>query len=321
MPPYSLNSQDYEPEHLTPGSTSYFSEPDEELDPSLFDGTHLKPNVRNWILNTVHDFLTETFLESERWARVWIAGSGISFQWSAARDPGDLDLMLGLNYVEFRHANPRYQQSSDADIAATLNALLHEDLYPEVEDVTFGRSNFEVTVYVNAGVTAASNGILLINPYAAYDVTEDEWARFPEKNPRVNIHPSWEMSVETDRQHGANIVRQYGIHLDSIRNATNPAHRVNAENNLKITLDAAVGLWDEIHAGRKAAFGAGGHGYADFANYRWQSGKANGVVHSMRRLKNYVNADRESEEFETYGMELPDTETLIRRASTYRQPR
>jgi hypothetical protein len=306
------------PEELTSGSTSYFADPDDGLDPSLFDGTHLKPTVRMFVLHTVHDFLREHFVSSETWCRVWIAGSGVSYQWSAAREPGDLDVLLGINYVEFRQGNPSYSGYSDTEIAKMINEVCHDELYPEVANVALGRGTYEVTVYVNAGVTAAVNGINFINPYAAYDCTEDEWAKVPQKNPHVHIHPSWQMAVEADRARGERIVNTYGDVLRQIRGAQNPAHRTNAENNLNVVLGAASGLFDEIHAGRKAAFGPSGHGYSDFANYRWQSGKANGVVHSMRRLKDYADSARDREDFETYGMELPDTETLIRRASNPR---
>jgi hypothetical protein len=314
----SYDYDDLAPEEMTAGSTSYFADPDDGLDPSLFEGSHLKPQIRMFILQTVHDFLRERFNSSETWCRVWIAGSGVSYQWSAAREPGDLDVLLGLNYIEFRHANPSYTGHSDSEIARTLNEDFVHELYPEVAAVALGVGTYEVTIYVNAGVTASTNGINFINPYAAYDCTEDEWAKVPQRNPHHYVHPSWEMSIEADRARGEKIVRTYGDILRQIRGAQNPAHRTNAENNLNVVLGAASGLFEEIHAGRKAAFSPAGHGYSDFANYRWQSGKANGVVHSMRRLKQYADSAKDREDFETYGMELPDTETLIRRASNPR---
>jgi hypothetical protein len=312
----------YEPVEVRESSTSYFSVPEPELDPSLFEGTHLRPHVRQWILSTVHDFLDDHFIGCHDWSRIWIAGSAISYQWSASHGPGDLDLMLGVNYVRFRQANPQYAGMTDSDIAKTLNEYAYTYLYPEIDGVSFGRSNFEVTLYANLGVTADRDAITFINPYAAYDVTQDEWAVLPQKNPTVNIHPSWEMSAESDRARGVRIVDMYNHAITQVRGATNPAHRTNAEAMLKTVLDSAVGLYDEIHAGRKAAFNPHGAGYADFHNYRWQAGKRNGVIQSMKRLKDYVKADAQRTDFETYGMELPDTETLIRRAQTmYRSPR
>lgn len=309
--------ENYEPLAVSEASTSYFSDPEPELDPSLFEGTHLKANVREWVLNTVLDFLAEKYTAPDDWARLWIAGSGISYQWSADRDPGDLDVMLGVDYVRFRQANPGFNGLSDMEVARQLNVDMFTDLYPEIDGVSFGRTNFEVTVYANMGVTADPDGILTIHPYAAYDLTSDEWAVVPERHPHVYAHPSWNVTVEADRQRGEAIVSHYSKALEQVHGARNDAHRTNAVGYLKSTLDAASGLYDEIHAGRKAAFNQYGHGYADFHNYRWQSGKASGVIQAMKRMKDYADGAAKATEVETYGMELPDSDTLIRRAGTY----
>lgn len=304
----------YEPVSVQPGSTSYFSAPEQTLDPSLFDGMHLKANIRAWILNTVMGYLRENYLHPDGWVRIWIAGSGVSYQWSADRQPADLDLMLGVDYPEFRRCNPNLSGLSDSEIASNLNEDMYEELYPEIDGVSFGRSTFEVTVYANLGVNATRDGIKFIHPYAAYDVTQAEWAVLPDKNPPNRIHPSWEMSVEGDRSRGERIIDLYNSTVQQIRGAQNPAHRTNAERTLTQVLDAAEGLYDEIHAGRKAAFSPHGQGYADFHNYRWQAGKRTGVVQALRRLKDYHSANKTRSDFETYGMELPDTETIIRRS-------
>ena len=73
------------PVSLQGGATSYFSAPESDLDPKLFTGTHLNGWVRNGILQLLFDFLNETYRHPDLWAHVWIAGSGVSYQWSAAR--------------------------------------------------------------------------------------------------------------------------------------------------------------------------------------------------------------------------------------------
>ena len=176
---------------------------------------------------------------------------------------------------------------------------------------------FEITIYVNSGVTANPEGILSINPYAAYDLTSDVWTVAPQQHPTHHVHPSWDQTVEMDRMRGEGIIGHYGKALEQVHGAQNDAHRTNAVGYLKNALEAASGLYDEIHAGRKAAFNEFGHGYADFHNYRWQSGKRTGVIQAMKRLKDYKDGAAKSTEMETYGMELPDHETLIRRAGTY----
>lgn len=313
--------EEYERVGVTSSSTSYFSDPERTLDPSIFDGTHLKPYVREWILETIYSFLEDKYLVPDLWTRILIAGSGVSYQWAADRDPADLDIMMGVDYVQFRHANPAYAGLTDAEIGKMLNKDMFSELYPEIDGVSFGKSNFEVTVYINLGVGTGLDDIKFINPYAAYDVTSDFWAVQPSPNPMVRVHPSWDVSVETDRQRGLNIVTRYGKSLEQIRGAKNSAHRVNAERDFENILDAATALYEEIHAGRRAGFSPAGLGYADFTNYRWQSGKRSGVVQAMKRLKDYAKSAKERDDFETYGMELPDTETLVRRAATYRMPR
>lgn len=300
--------------------TSYFSEPEQGLDPELFHGNALRPDVREWVVETVLDFLSDHFVYPKGWTRLWIAGSAISYQWSAVRSPADLDVMLGIDYVPFRQGNPDFTGVSDLDIAKMLNRLMFSELYPSLSDISFGSRDVEMTVYVNPGVTAERHSIIFIRPYAAYDLTADEWAVPPEPNPVVRVHPSWDVSIETDRMRGEKIVREYSKALDGLRNARNDAHRINAERNLYTTLEAASALYDEIHSNRRGAFGPAGRGYADFGNYRWQANKSTGVLSSMRRLKDYQTAQRDRTDFETYGVELPDTETLIRRASTYKRP-
>lgn len=308
---------------LTPASTSYFSPPSDELDPHLFEGNHLRSEVRGWVVRTVHTILSRSrslhapLMHPETWTRIWIAGSGVSYQWEASREPADLDILLGVNYVEFRRANPAFVSMTDAEIATTLNELLYAELQGPDGDFPFSDSGlYEVTAYVNRGVSAARDAILAINPYAAYDVTQDEWAVVPQKASGT-INPAWEMSVERDRVYAEDLIREYGNALRSVQNATNPAHRTNSESRLAQIMDQASGLYDELHSARRSAFGAGGFGYADYNNYRWQAGKANGVVQATKRIRQYLQDAKERTDFETYGVELPDTETLIRR-SAYR---
>ena len=85
--------------------TSYFSTPSEELDPQLFTGTTIKGAIRNGLLQLLHGFLNETYRHPDLWTRVWIAGSAVSYQWEAHREPGDLDILIGVDYVQFIKVN------------------------------------------------------------------------------------------------------------------------------------------------------------------------------------------------------------------------
>ena len=99
------------------------------------------------------------------------------------------------------------------------------------------------------------------------------------------------------------------------------AYRVNAEVQLKAAVDQGATLFSEIHEGRKIAFSRYGAGYADYNNYRWQAGKASGAIQAAKILHDYQDAVNKSAEAQTYGLELPDTRTLVRRAATYRSAR
>jgi hypothetical protein len=295
---------------LVQGSaTSYFSKPEETLDPKLFDGNHLKGWVRNGILHLLFDFLKEEYRHPDLWAHVWIAGSGVSYQWSAAREPGDLDVLIGVDYLQFRKANPEYLGLSDVEISKMLNEDFRNNLQPDTEDW----NGFEVTFYVNPGAT----DIRTINPYAAYDLTHDEWTVTP-KQISAPHEKVWDVSAQRDLSMASDIVMRYSQAHSELSSATNDAARRNAEAKLQASLIQGTALYNEIHEGRKLAFRQGGEGYTDFYNYRWQAGKKYGTVPALRKMSEYWQAYNTQQAEATYGVELPDTQTLIRRAATYR---
>ena len=290
-------------------STSYFSPVEDKLDPKLFDGLHLKRWVRNGISQLLFDFLKETYRHPDLWAHVWLAGSAISYQWSAAREPGDLDVLIGVDYVQFRKANPEFMQLSDLEITKTLNEEFRLYLQPDTQNW----NGFEVTFYVNPGAT----DIKAINPYAAYDITYDEWTVVPPKE-GVMQQPSWETAAQRDLSMASDIVMRYSKAMTDVTGAQNDAARRDAEARIQAALMQGSALYEDIHEGRKQSFRAGGEGYLGFHNYRWQAGKKYGTVPALRKMSEYWTAYNAQKQLETYGIELPDTQTLIRRAATYR---
>jgi hypothetical protein len=76
---------------LQPSETSYFSTPAAGLDPRIFQDGKLRPNVRNSILKILINYVDSKYTGSSGWMHVWLAGSGVSYQWAAHRDPGDID--------------------------------------------------------------------------------------------------------------------------------------------------------------------------------------------------------------------------------------
>lgn len=291
-------------------STSYFSTPSETLDPKLFEQRHLRSWVRNGILHILSDFLDKNFRHSELWARPWLAGSGVSYQWSAARLPADLDCLVGVDYENFRKANPEYMGLSDKEISSAINEKFHEDLSPQTADW----NDYELTFYVNPGAT----DIRSIKPYAAYDLRYDEWTVPPDPSASPPNKPVWDTVAMNDARYAQEIHGRFKNALMEIPTARGNAVKKNIETRLDSALDQGVGLWDEIHGGRKIAFGPQGTGYDDFYNYRWQSAKKTGAYHLLREMKDYHKDRTAQKQSEVYGGELPDADTLIRRAATYR---
>ena len=301
-----------QPIHIQAGSTSYFSAPSQELDPQLFDGIVLKGWVRNGIMQLLFDFLGETYRNANLWAHVWIAGSAVSYQWSAVREPGDLDVLIGVDYIQFRRTHPEYSGLSDTEISKMLNEDFREHLQPDTENW----NGFEVTFYVNPGAT----DIRTINPYAAYDLTNNEWTVEPSHAgaPHMAV---WDELAKRDLSMASDIITRYSQAVATIQAATNDAARRNAEFAMQTALMQGSALFDDIHHGRKFAFSPTGKGYADYYNYRWQAGKKYGTVPALRKMSEYWSAYKAQQADETYGIELPDTQTLIRRAATYRAKR
>jgi hypothetical protein len=283
--------------------TSYFSTPESQLDPTLFQGRVLRSWVRTGILALLSDFLNQTYRHSDLWAHAWLAGSGVSYQWSAARQPGDLDCLVGVDFVQFRKANPEYQGLSDTEISEQINEQFREKLHPK----TANWNGYELTFYVNPG----ASDIRAINPYAAYDLKFDEWTVTPSPMSAPN-KPEWEEVANKDAQKTGEIVKRFTISMNEIQNALNPAQRRNAEIKLSSAAQQGLALYEEIHGNRSQAFSRNGQGYADFHNYRWQAGKRLGTVNSLRNIKEHFSKNAPN-----YGVELPNTSTLIRRAALY----
>jgi len=290
--------------NIVPGSTSYFSAPSSELDPKLFQGTALRPWVRTGVLSLLFDYLARHFSNPHQWTKAWLAGSGVSYQWEASREPGDLDCLVGIDYVNFRSSNAEFIGYSDHEIASMFNEGFHD----EIMQNTRNWEGYELTFYVNE-----QSDIRDINPYAAYDLVGDVWTVAPEKNPQPPYSRAWEQRALRDTETAKEVVSRYSSALDEVRGASNPAHRVNAERRLKLAQEQASTFYEDIHAGRKVAFSKIGSGYSDFNNYRWQAGKRSGVVQALRSIKETKELADKQEQLSTYGVELPNTDTLIRR--------
>lgn len=302
---YEALAQQADSVGIEPGDTSYFSESAGNLDPRLFRGATLSPYVREAILVLLKNHLELGYNEPMSWIKVFLAGSGVSFNWKANRSPADLDCLVSVDYVQFRQTNQEYKGWSDREISAELNQGFKNELHPRTSDFM---DDFELTFYVNPNPNIAE-----LKPYAAYSVLDNTWVVPPTKlEPPTD--QEWVSAVERDKVKAVEIVKRYSTALDQIKSAANDAMRINAEAALAVVVQQGAAMFEDIHTSRSGAFSPTGAGYADFANYRWQAGKQSGVVPALKKIHSMSKEANERFSKETYGIELPDTSTLLRRA-------
>lgn len=293
------------PVEIVPSETSYFSNPGVGLDPRLFRDNKLVPAVRSAVMRILNEHLRKHYYNPEAYLHVWLAGSAVSYQWSAARSPADLDCLIGVNYLLFRQANPQFKALSDQQIADMFNEDFRKELHPITENFL---EAYELTFYVNV-----KSDIKSIKPYAAYSLTNDDWTVSPELR-KAPVNKVWDQTVARDTSFTMQILDRYTEALNTIGMASTDSARRNAEATLKLAVDQGAALFDMIHQARKTAFSPSGQGYSDVANYRWQSGKSAGTVQALKQLKDLSSKSKKEFETATYGMELPDANTLVRRA-------
>jgi hypothetical protein len=297
----------YQPVGVTAGASSLDIEPAPDLDPELFDGYRLKSPVRMELLSAMSGFFSQQYANHEQWVRAWLAGSGVSYRWHASHEVKDLDVLLGVQFVAFRSSNPGFTQMGNADIAKHLNDDMRTNLWPYT---AAWKQQYEVTWYVNPG----SWDITAIKPYAAYDLMDDGWTVPPSPEaPRVD--PQWPLHASMYHQRATTAVERYSQALTDLQNSTHPAARTDAERRFKMAVEQAVSLFDTVHEGRKTAFSGTGQGYDDWGNYLWQMGKKAGWVPALRQIKDYHQRASQASNVDTYGVELPDSDLLIRRAA------
>jgi hypothetical protein len=216
-------------------------------------------------------------------AHVWLAGSGITYQWSAQRDPGDLDVLIGINARVISARNPLYAGLSEQDLTEKMNAEMKALLWP----TTANWKGFEVTFYINPGT---GSDIRNIHPYAAYDVSEGHWTVTPPKltaDRDAAFSPAFKFAVASEAMTGRDILARYEGALAAYNEATNPGVRRNAQSRLHQAVNDGAALFTSIHEGRHNAFAWNGQGYADYYNYRWQFHKRSGLVPALAKLNDY----------------------------------
>lgn len=238
------------------------------LDHRLFDGDHLKPDVRHYVLKSIDGFWGPRYgADWPSWARVYFAGSEAS-EWTSPVLEGnnDFDILIGVDYDRFRAAHPEYADEANLEITERFNKeFKHEsfngDALIMIDGVVTGP--WDRTTYVNPD----SYDIRDIRPYAAYDVSRDEWAVRP---PHL---PDWDLSKFPQ---GEGLTQE-------VKGVMEMARGILAMPEPYRTQQASQ-LWDYIHSTRNRAFGPQGEGWWDSNNVLEKALDQAGLWHQLYLL-------------------------------------
>ncbi len=308
-------------EHV--GASGYFSQPALILDPQLFEGEELKFDVRQEILSLLFDYFSSRYNGAHEWTMAWLAGSGISYQWAADRGNGDLDVLLGIDYTEFVNANPVFSGMDRYDISYIINDDLRTNLWPNTSLVTFNRGDeraYEITYYLNFDVEASDESITHIQPYAAYNLTENHWTTKPESNPVRDVPKEYEEQARRNRQNAEDLVAYYTHHREVLATTVpNSPSWHNSMSSMKNVVSQAQALFDQIHSNRRQAFDPHGEGYHDFYNYQWQAAKRDGIVQKLNQIAMAGSEAQQLRDIDTYGSPIEMETRRLVHAAVYSQ--
>jgi hypothetical protein len=288
-----------------------------ELDPAMFEGEHLKPEVCETIVRSIENWLYRRDVHgSGDWLHLWITGSSISYQWNADRGSGDLDVMVGVNFTRFVEDNPAFDGWSVQDLSSWLNERMFNELWPSMAGIKFGGKPFEITYYFN---TVVSDDIKVIKPYAAYDLLDDKWVVKPPSlpdNPGLMYDQTWYDAADSDTDAAKDIVSKYTSALNDMEaSAPGTPDWHNAGAKLHTSLAHAAEMYHGIHTGRKEAFSEQGTGYSDWHNFRYQRAKSSGALDALKAVADVGSAAHADEEIALYGAPLEPADVVLRRAA------
>lgn len=305
---------------LEGGASGYFSAPETGLDPNLFDGETLEPQVRSFITRTLYNELTSLGLSHPaQWVSIWLAGSGVSYQWAADRGNGDLDVLFGVDWPTLILSNRDWAGVSELQFADWLNEQLKSGLWQRTSQQEIGGRTYEVTFYLNPGV---GRDISVIKPYAAYDVRKNGWTVHPTK-PDVTSYPTaWHNATHADQELTQELlVRHSRLHAELAAEQPGTGRWHNLGSALNLVGSQAQALWDDIHGGRHEAFTEQGHGYGDYHNFRWQVAKQSGVVNALKGILEPRQQAREESDASLYGGPIAGASEALTRAQQVNQHR
>ncbi|THA72470.1 N-acetyltransferase [Streptomyces sp. A0642] len=248
--PVPDNTQPYQHHHDWLPRDHFFAPGKKGLDPRLFDGDRMHPAVRQHLLGMLQGFWSPKYGDSwQSWARVYLAGSEASHFYGN----DDLDILIGIDYDAARHHVDAFTGEPDGALDKKLTDELREGMnndhcmLPGPDGDATGP--YENTWYVNPG----SYDIRAIKPYAAYDITRDEWAVRPVEvpddfGPEKLPESTWDVfdALKT-------LIKAVGELPAGVREREGAA------------------LYDYLHTDRHSAFGPDGTGLYDPANATWKA--------------------------------------------------
>jgi hypothetical protein len=245
------------------------------LDHRLFTkDEQLKPEVRQALLGRLQGVLEPVL--GPAWdvvTRVYLAGSQAS-KWTSPElvGNGDLDVLIGVAYSYARRESMQLADLTDTEIDRHLNTILQQRFNAPGWHPPFDPDGtYDLTGYVNHNAL----DIRVIKPYAAYDLTRDDWAVKP---PDM---PDW--SPEQFPQGSAVFQEARGL-ISQVRAILRLPEPFRTQE--------AGRIWDYIHGGRVQDFSETGLGWQGTANVLEKAlDQASGdLVSKLKQLK-YGPAD------------------------------
>lgn len=296
--------------------TSYFTPPSDHLDPALFDGIELKTDVRWPLITAVTETLVKAGLNNpSNWINIWITGSGITYQWM---DNHDLDVQMGIDYLNFLHYNPDYKNIPEYMMEDRINRYLRTFLWPKMANATFNGKEFNVTYFWNSGV---ESDITVIHPYAAYNIVDNTWIQQPPQippDPRTLYPEAWFNTALNDELASQRIANAYLVQSQALK-AYSPGSpgAVTTQSTLNLLAAQAQTLFDDIHQGRRQAFAEGGKGYYDWNNFRWQQAKESNTLDRLTSVRKSHQEYKTAQDEKLYGTKIKSAQEALEEAMNF----
>ncbi|MCX4799670.1 hypothetical protein OG497_38085 [Streptomyces sp. NBC_01242] len=253
--PVPDNHEPYKHHHDWLPRDHFFAPTKPSLDPRLFDGDRMRPEVRQHLLSLLNGFWAPRYGDSwQSWARVYLAGSEAShFLGNDGNGNGDLDILIGVDYDAARAHVPALAGMGDEEIDTHLTDELRHGLNDDARMLPGpdGKETgpWENTFFANPG----SWDIRRIKPYAAYDITRDEWAVRPVETP-ADFSPEKLPESTWD-----------------VFDALQTLIKAVSELPGGVREREGAALYDYLHTDRHSAFGPDGTGLFDPANATWKA--------------------------------------------------